>query len=267
MSDGLTSHAAAGPASRALRSISASGGEEATPRLHASETRAAPGDRDRASRYGHAMLKPSAASAALVLLAAASAVAADADKGVVEHKDGIVDSATSPLEDLNLRRIEIPGVLTRAVKNPYDMDGMDRCEQIAAEVGRLDEALGRDMDEPPPPDTRTKAQKAGAAVHDAAADGAKMGVDHFIPFRDWIRKLTGAERHDKKVQKAITAGRIRRGYLKGVGMRKNCAPPAAPSWFKPAPAEAPSAHKGFIEALAGFWASIVAWFQSWWPFR
>lgn len=212
------------------------------------------------------MTKLSVSLAALVLFASAPALAADPDRGVVEHKDGIVDSATSPLEDLNLRRIEIPGVLTRAVKNPYDMDGLDRCEQIAGEVGRLDEALGRDMDEQPPPDKRTKLQKAGDAAHDAAADGAKAGVDHFIPFRGWIRKLTGAERHDKKVQQAIKAGSIRRGYLKGVGMHKNCAPPAAPSWFKPAP-EAVHHDQSFGEVLAGIWASIVGWFKSWWPFK
>jgi hypothetical protein len=214
------------------------------------------------------MVKLSAAVCltALLLAGAAAAETADSDRGVMEHKNGIVDSATSPLEDLNLRRVAIPDVLTRAVKNPYDMDGLDHCEQIAAEVGRLDEALGRDLDEAPPPDKRTRVQKVGGAVHDAAAEGAKSEVDHFIPFRGWIRALSGAARHDRKVQEAIRAGGIRRGYLKGVGMRKNCAPPAAPSWFKPAPEPQPVRHS-FADALAGIWAGLVAWFRSWWPFH
>jgi hypothetical protein len=215
------------------------------------------------------MQKLSAAAFVLALVAATGAAASDPeqDRGVVQHKNGIVDSATSPLEDLNLRRIEIPAVLKRAVANPYDLDGIDHCEQIAAEVGRLDEALGPDMDEAPPPDNRTKLQKAGSVAHDAAAQGAKAGVDHFIPFRGWIRFLSGAERHDKKVQEAITAGKMRRAYLKGLGMHKNCAPPAAPSWFKPAPIQAEPHHKSFGEVLAGIWDGIVAWFKSWWPFK
>jgi len=40
------------------------------------------------------------------------------------------------------------------------------------------------------------------------------------------------------VAQATTAGAPRRGYLKGVGMRLNCAPPASPSWFTPVGATA-----------------------------
>jgi hypothetical protein len=221
------------------------------------------------------MLKPGAAVCLTVLLFAAqlfvsSAAAASpkADSGTMARKNGIIDSATSPLEDLNLRRIAIPDVLKRAVQNPYDLDGLDRCEQIAAEVGRLDEALGRDLDEPPPPDRRTRVQKVAAAAHDAAAEGARSEVDHFIPFRGWIRTLSGAARHDRKVQEAIRAGNVRRGYLKGVGMRKNCAPPAAPSWFRPTAAPEPQpVNRASAGGLTGIWAGIVAWFWSWWPFH
>jgi hypothetical protein len=45
--------------------------------------------------------------------------------------------------------------------------------------------------------------------------------------------LTGAEKHSKAVQSAIKAGAERRAYLKGIGMRMDCAPPAAPSWYRP----------------------------------
>ena len=31
----------------------------------------------------------------------------------------------------------------------------------------------------------------------------------------------------------VEAGRLRRAYLKGLGMRANCAPPASPAWFRP----------------------------------
>jgi hypothetical protein len=56
-----------------------------------------------------------------------------------------------------------------------------------------------------------------------------------IPFRSWVRKLTGAERHDKLVQQAIMAGAVRRGYLKGLGESKGCMPPATPSHDKTPP--------------------------------
>jgi len=48
----------------------------------------------------------------------------------------------------------------------------------------------------------------------------------------------------------------------------NCAPPAAPSWFKPVKASAPKteAKGGFFATVTGFWSRIVAWFWSWWPF-
>jgi hypothetical protein len=202
----------------------------------------------------------------LVALAALAGTAVAADQGVMEHKPGFGDAVASPLRDLNLERVEIPAVLTRAVANPYDLTGLDRCEGIAGEVGRLDEVLGRDLDEAPPPDRRTRTQKAASAAHDGLVDETSSHISHFIPFRTWVRKLSGAERHEKRVQAAIRAGGIRRGYLKGVGMRMNCAPPAAPSWFKPAPPGAAPLRGAPSSGWAAFWAGVVAWFRSWWPF-
>ncbi|HEX5775342.1 MAG TPA: hypothetical protein VFX95_01555, partial [Caulobacteraceae bacterium] len=49
-----------------------------------------------------------------------------------------------------------------------------------------------------------------------------------IPFRGWVRKLTGAERHDRLVGQAIHAGQVRRAYLKGLGEARGCNPPATP---------------------------------------
>ncbi|MNY69049.1 hypothetical protein D3C86_2069210 [compost metagenome] len=62
---------------------------------------------------------------------------------------------------------------------------------------------------------------------------------------------------------------MRRGYLKGVGMRMNCAPPAAPSWFVPAPPPKPvtlPAAPGPMERLAAVWDGLVNWWRNWWPF-
>ena len=200
--------------------------------------------------------------AALVLtvaaLGVASAASANADRGSMERKDGFREAVTAPLDDFNLKQVAIPDVLKRAVESPYDMEGMDRCEGIAAEVGRIDAALGRDLDEAPPPDKRTRAQKVAGAAKDAGVGAVRDEARGWIPFRGWVRKLTGAERHHKQVQAAIKAGGIRRGYLKGVGMRMNCAPPAAPSWFEPV--------KPVRREARDLWSRIVAWFLAWWPF-
>lgn len=203
-----------------------------------------------------------AVTAALLSLGAAAQAA---DRGEMQAKDTFRDAALAPLEDLNLKQQGIPDVLSRARSDPYDLAGLSRCEPIAAEIGRLDAALGPDLDEAPAPDTRTRAQKVGGAIKDAGISEVRSESSGLLPFRGWVRKLTGAARHDKKVQAAIRAGEIRRGYLKGVGMRMNCAPPAAPSWFVPEPP------KGPVETAIGFsfdglWARIVTWFWSWWPF-
>lgn len=192
----------------------------------------------------------------LAVLLAGPAFAAT-DEGELQRKDTVRDAVAAPLEDLNLKQKAIPAVLRRAVEAPYAMDGLQRCEAIAAEIGRLDAALGPDLDEAPPPDRRTKAQKLGGKAKDAAVGEVRHRAQDLIPFRGWVRKLTGAERHDKAIAAAIRAGSIRRGYLKGAGMDRNCAPPAAPSWFVP---------KKELTGFAALWAGIVAWVQSWWPF-
>jgi hypothetical protein len=206
-------------------------------------------------------------AAILFVPIALSSAAMAADEGTMEHKRGFGDAITQPLDDLNVRRVEIPAVLVRAAANPYDLKGLDRCEAIAAEVGRLDEVLGRDLDEAPPPDKRGKVRKAASAAHDLAVDETGSEVNHFIPLRDWIRRLSGAERHAKRVQAAIRAGGVRRGYLKGMGMNRNCAPPAAPSWFTPkADVPTPPPGAGFMGFWAGLWSGLLAWIHSWWPF-
>lgn len=50
-----------------------------------------------------------------------------------------------------------------------------------------------------------------------------------IPFRGWVRKLSGAERHSRKVEAAIAAGTVRRAFLKGVAITKDCSWRVAPS--------------------------------------
>ena len=181
------------------------------------------------------------------------------DRGETQVRPNLRDAVTAPLDDLNLKHTPIPDVLKRAVAAPYAMDGLKRCEAIAGEVGRLDEALGPDLDEPPPPDHRTRTQRLKQAAGDAAVSAVGDKTRSLLPFRGWVRKLSGAARRDRRVAEAINAGKIRRGYLKGVGMNMNCAPPAAPSWFVP---EQETKGGGLLAWLAGIWTALTGWIRS-----
>ncbi|HYE46114.1 MAG TPA: hypothetical protein VEA44_10120 [Caulobacter sp.] len=146
------------------------------------------------------------------------------------NRGSLVGAASSPLRDINLLRTKIPQVLLDALSDPYARPNPMTCAEIRAQIAPLDEALGPDMDQPKP----TKADQGLIAdsrdfVGDEAMRMAVGAAQDIIPYRGWVRKLTGAERHDKLVRSAITAGAVRRGYLKGVGLAKGCKPPAAPT--------------------------------------
>lgn len=200
----------------------------------------------------------------LLLLLLASPALAQSDQGTLQQHDTFRDAATAPLEDLNLKQKSIPPVLARAVTDPYDLTGLTRCEPIAAEIGRLDAALGPDLDEAPPPDTRSKGKKVADAAYGAGVAGVRDTTRDVLPFRGWIRKLTGAAKHDKAIAKAVQSGSVRRGYLKGVGMRMNCAPPAAPSWFVPVEIKPPPPLKlvSLFENFVAWCGEIIAWAKS-----
>jgi hypothetical protein len=95
---------------------------------------------------------------------------------------------------------------------------------LIALIQPLNAALGLDIDQLPPGDENLMDRGRSTALG-AAADFASDA----IPFRGWVRKLSGAEAHDKLVQSAIIAGNVRRGYLKGLGEARGCPPPGTPS--------------------------------------
>jgi hypothetical protein len=79
----------------------------------------------------------------------------------------------------------------------------------------------------------------------------KDTAEGVIPMKSWVRKLSGAEKNDKRVRQAVLAGEIRRAFLKGLGVMHDCRWPAAPLSFEPkgapaptsaSPAPAPGAH-------------------------
>jgi hypothetical protein len=140
--------------------------------------------------------------------------------------EGIDDAALSPLNDLNLRRDEIPALL-EAIKSPYEPIPTVSCEAIAGMVNDLTKILGKDFDAPTDPDP-TLTDQAGAGAADVTLGAVSSTMTDFIPFRGLVREATGASAHERKLRAAYERGVTRRAYLKGVGAQLGCAPPAAP---------------------------------------
>ncbi len=140
------------------------------------------------------------------------------------NRESVKGAAESPLRDLNVLRTKIPPVLLEAMADPYRRPTSRGCAQLVVLLKPLDDALGADLDAPEP--DADDLMGRGKTTAFGVMAGAASDV---IPFRGWVRRLTGAERHDRLVQQAITAGAARRAYLKGLGEAKGCEPPATPS--------------------------------------
>ena len=170
-----------------------------------------------------------------VLLAAAlcagCATQMDAPTGAVSG------AVTTPLADLHLVRQRIPEVLQAARAAPYARPAPETCAALAAAVIALDAALGADLDVSESPDNPSLVARGTSTAGDAALGAVRHTAEGVIPFRGWVRKLSGAERESREGAAAIAAGAARRSFLKGLGMARGCAPPAAPlgAASRPAP--------------------------------
>lgn len=141
---------------------------------------------------------------------------AEADAGF----DSRIGSAiTSPLSDFNLMRTEIPAVLLSARKAPYAFPADAGCIWFTTEIQGLDFVLGPDLD-------AIKLDADGNVVErelgNATVNALKSFTEGFVPFRAWIRRLTGADSHAREVAAAGMAGIVRRSYLKGVAHARAC---------------------------------------------
>jgi hypothetical protein len=161
------------------------------------------------------------------------------------NKDGITGAAGAPLRDMNLLRTKIPPVLLEAMADPYARPPGKKisCDILISMVAPLDLALGEDVDRRPPEDDEDLMDRGKRMAGSAAFGAMASAAQDLIPMRGWVRKLSGAEKHDKLVQSAMASGAIRRAYLKGLGEARGCDPPATPQHLaKPA---APIVEKRF----------------------
>jgi hypothetical protein len=161
-------------------------------------------------------MHPITKSCAILVLAALSGCASDAPKRMGA-------AAATPLSDLNIVRADIPATLVDAQAHPYLVPEGQDCEAIAVEIHKLDEVLGADLDTPASEHRASLLDRGSEVAGDQAVGAVQRTAEGLIPFRGWVRKLSGAERYSKRVSASITAGSIRRAFLKGIAISKNCA--------------------------------------------
>ncbi|HSV03526.1 MAG TPA: hypothetical protein VLI41_10000 [Phenylobacterium sp.] len=155
-----------------------------------------------------------------VFLAAAAACTAPAalaePKGVQPGDQGL---------DLGLLGPRIPDVLKRAAADPYAPPAAPACVTLPQELAQLDALLGPDIN-PPKARTFSPTDWVGHAIRGA------------IPYRSYIRFLTGADRKEKALSRAAMAGWARRGFLKGLAAKLDCPSPVQTAEAAPPPAQA-----------------------------
>lgn len=144
------------------------------------------------------------------------------------NRENIEGAVSSPLRDLNAIKTIIPDVLQTAAKDPYARPVTVTCATLSALILPLNGALGADYDEIGK-DEDDLVNRGHGAVLGAVASAASSA----IPLRGWVRQLSGAAKHDQRVTEAITAGAVRRAYLKGLGESLRCYPPATPTRAHP----------------------------------
>ena len=143
-------------------------------------------------------------------------------QGIVK---GVVDQS---FRDFGLMESKIPPVLLEAMADPYARVAPATCEALAAQIRRLEVALGPDLDAPVNTEHLSNMTRGKAQARDASLDALRSTVQDYIPFDGYIRIVSGAAHHDHRVLAAIQAGSIRRAYLKGMGEMEHCPAPATP---------------------------------------
>lgn len=163
-------------------------------------------------------------------LLAATALGACATRGEGDRsREGnpFVNAVQTPLRDVNLVRPEVPEIL-KGIGYPYSQDAPSQgCPAIALEIGRLDAVLGEESYQPG--QERGLVTRAGDYAENYAAGQLADAAD-IVPYRSWVRRLSGASRAESRAAGAYAMGEMRRTFLRGYGAALGCpgVVPAAP---------------------------------------
>lgn len=139
-----------------------------------------------------------------------------------EKQATVADAVETPFNDLNLVKAEIPAVLEEAVKQPYALPVLNDCGSLDAIILGFDEVLGPDLDAIASDTRPSLARRASHSAGKAAVSTLRRTAEDLVPYRRWVRKLSGAERHSQRVDAAISAGIARRAFIKGLRAAQEC---------------------------------------------
>jgi hypothetical protein len=144
---------------------------------------------------------------------------------MAETAEGTFHGAThivqEPFEDIGLKREKIPKALEALIADPYKALAAPLCENLIEEIRALDTLLGQDMGPQTKGDKKSYTEEGVEAAQSKALD-VMHGQLQIVPFRGVVRRITGAEKHARKVVSAYEAGKLRRAYLKGLSQAYQC---------------------------------------------
>lgn len=171
----------------------------------------------------------------LAALAGACSTTAGEKDRVNEVRRGVVEAAASPFRDIGLVRPEVPATL-QGLAYPYSSTGLTiGCDAVLYEIGKLDAILGHESFQPGV--ERGISSKGLDAIEGAVINAARDAAGDIIPYRGWVRRISGAAKAEKEASRAIIQGQTRRAYLRGYGAALGClnAVPAPPPIATPQP--------------------------------
>jgi hypothetical protein len=163
-------------------------------------------------------------------------VAACSSGSTADTRRGVADAAYTPLRDVGLMRPEIP-LLLRNLQYPYSTASLTDCAAVTREIGQLDAVLGPESYQPGP--NRNIWDRSGDFVEEQTIDVARGTAQDLIPFRSWVRRISGASRAEREALRAVANGQQRRTFLRGYGASLGC-----PSMIPPPPPSVSRARTG-----------------------
>jgi hypothetical protein len=164
-----------------------------------------------------------------IIVAAALSIASCSTGRTADTRRGVTSATTIPLRDVGLVRPEIPLAL-RNLQYPYSTVDLTDCAAVARAINQLDAALGPESYQAGP--NRNVWDMSGDFIEDQAIQAAEDTMEDLIPFRSWVRRLSGANRAERDAIRAVATGEQRRTFLRGYGASLGCPnviPPPPPA--------------------------------------
>lgn len=131
----------------------------------------------------------------------------------------MLHAAAQPMRDVGLVRPEIPPLL-RNYEYPYSTGTLTSCQAVAYEIGELDAVLGPESFQPGP--ERNIWDRSGDFAEQETIAAAQDTAEGIIPFRSWVRRITGASAAEREALRAFANGQQRRTFLRGYGASMGC---------------------------------------------